>query len=436
MNKRWLTIVTSAYALLILYGSVMPWDFSAGAEELAGHWQRLWSTWPLGHGAFNSRSDELANFVFYVPLGLLVACRCAVGGASRGAACLLGFAAGAVLSVTVEGLQLFSIVRVSSMSDVITNGAGAAVGGVVGGCWGAAAWMGLSRRAGKRVGQPWALAALVLMFALAVDAFCPWVPTFSLSDIWHNVKGACVSLPQGMGMHTWDYWLVNRVGVYCVLAMLLAAWRREGRKPAWLTGALAATAFAGFEEAGKLLIAGRFNIANVAMSAAGAALGALLGWAVVGRMNTKHKLGLAWLAIFGYAAYMEWGFFDFEWSPDAMAGKMPCGVTWFPLYQDVMSGRPEDLLNFLGLLFVPAALAFVGRVYADRVGYRGLWSSPARAAFWGGMLGLALELGQFLVPGRYPATGDVLCFALGGAIGSHVAGVWQTRRRGGTMKTP
>ena len=422
MNKRWLTIVTVAYVLLILYGSVMPWDFSVGGQDVAGHLQRFWNTLPLGHGAFNSRSDELANFVFYVPLGLLVASRCVLGGASRGGACVLGFVVGTVLSATVEGLQLFSTVRVSAMSDVITNSAGAAVGGFVGACWGVAAWAGLSRRAAERAGQPWALAALVLMAALAVDAFCPWVPTFSLSDTWHNVKGACVSLLRGMAMHPWDHWLVDRVGVYCMLAMLLAAWRREGRKPAWLAGAFTAAAFAGFEEAGKLLVAGRFNIANVGMSAVGAVLGALLGWAVVGRMNTKHKLGLAWLAIFGYAVYMEWGVFDFEWSPDAMTRKMPSGAAWMPLYQDVMSGRPEDLLNFLGLLFVPAALACAGRVYTDRVGYRGLWSSPARAAFWAGMLGLVLELGQFLVPGRYPAIGDVLCFAVGGAIGSFVAG--------------
>ena len=108
---------------------------------------------------------------------------------------------------------MFSSVRVSSMADVITNGAGAAVGAFVGARSGATAWAAVSRSVAKRGGQPWALAALVLMAALAVDSFCPWVPTFSLSDIWHNIRGACLSLSRGMAMHTWDHWLFNRVGV-------------------------------------------------------------------------------------------------------------------------------------------------------------------------------------------------------------------------------
>ena len=57
--------------------------------------------------------------------------------------------------------------------------------------------------------------------------------------------------------------------------MLLASSRREGESPRWLRGAVIAIAFAGFEEAGKLALAGRFfNVANVATSAVGAVLGA------------------------------------------------------------------------------------------------------------------------------------------------------------------
>ncbi len=164
-------------------------------------------------------------------------------------------------------------------------------------------------------------------------------------------------------------------------------------------------------------------------------------------MSTKHKLALVWLAILFCIIHADWSmpdpdpsaaatpaapasaapaapaweFLACDFSPDAMAAKWPAGPQWIPLYQNVMSGKPIDLYNFLSLLFVAAALAFVGRIYADRVGYRGLWSTPARAWFWGCVLGLVLALGQLAIPGRTPATGNVLCYAFGAALGSYLA---------------
>lgn len=76
-----------------------------------------------------------------------------------------------------------------------------------------------------------------------------------------------------------------------------------------------------------------------------------------------------------------------------------------------------------------AAMAMIGRTWSDAVGYRGAWSTPARAAIWAGLFGLALELGQFLIPGRHPSPTDVLCFALGAGLGSALAGARNRRLR-------
>jgi len=48
-----------------------------------------------------------------------------------------------------------------------------------------------------------------------------------------------------------------------------------------------------------------------------------------------------------------------------------------------------------------------------------------KAALAAGVLGLALELGQFFLPARVPSATDVFCFALGGAIGAWVSVRWE-----------
>lgn len=426
MHRKWLTILTAVYALLILYGSLMPWEFAAASQHVSEHWDRAFTIWPLGHGPDNHRSDELENFVFYVPLGLLAGLRRRLGGGWAIGAVAVGALSGAVLSATVEWAQLYTAARISAMSDLILNTAGSAAGALLGVSAGPKVWRSLSRWVDAQRPNAWALAATALLIALATDATCPWVPRLAPNEIWHGLKAAAqLSLGAGLDLHTADDWLVKRVGVYCVLALLLAAWRPADRSPAWLRGAVLAAAFAAAAECGKILFS-TFNIANVALSCAGAVAALALGPTVVGKLSTKHKLSLLWLAVLAFVVHSQWrmdsGGLDFAWSEQMMSRKWPQGAGWLPLYQGATKSRPEDLFNFVALIFLAAALAATGRVYAARLGYRGLWSSPARAAFWAGTLGLVLELGQFLVPGRHPTTGDILCFAVGGAVGSLIAG--------------
>lgn len=76
-------------------------------------------------------SDVLGNVVLFLPLGFAVAG--AAGGAGRAPAARLAAAAGggAVLSVTVEGLQLLVPGRATDVDDVIFNVLGALVGAAI-----------------------------------------------------------------------------------------------------------------------------------------------------------------------------------------------------------------------------------------------------------------------------------------------------------------
>ncbi len=240
--KRNLTIAALIYGFLIFYGSIMPFDFSATAEQVRQHWDRAFTIWPFGHTEYNSRSAEIANFLFYIPLGGMIAAARAVGGRSRGGALVLGAIVGALLSVTVETLQLFcgenispkadfDADRVADMCDVIVNSAGR--------CWGrwrehwrggrcATVFAPHRRRRWKTV----ALAAVVLMIALAIDAWCPWVPMLSPSGIWGNLKRSC----WGLTLHSWDHWIISRAAVYGARSDAAGLVAQGGRKPSMAPG--------------------------------------------------------------------------------------------------------------------------------------------------------------------------------------------------------
>lgn len=72
------------------------------------------------------------------------------------------------------------------------------------------------------------------------------------------------------------------------------------------------------------------------------------------------------------------------------------------------SAVPDFLENIL--LFLPLGAALAVRRYR-------LWSS----VLFGGLLSLAIEIAQFVVPGRDPSLQDIICNTLGTFIGFRIA---------------
>ena len=115
----------AAYVLLVVYASLYPlsgWRDPGGSSLafLVAPWPRYVTAFDLG-----------ANFVGYLPYGLLCALVLRPHLAAGGAA-LLAVCSAAALSLTLETLQSFNPVRIASNLDVIANIAGAACGGLFG----------------------------------------------------------------------------------------------------------------------------------------------------------------------------------------------------------------------------------------------------------------------------------------------------------------
>jgi VanZ family protein len=115
----------AAYVLLVVYASLYPltgWRDPGGSafSFLVAPWPRYVTAFDLG-----------ANFLGYLPYGLLCALvlrpRLAAGGVA-----LLAVLSAAALSLTMETLQSFLPARIASNLDLVANIAGAASGGLIG----------------------------------------------------------------------------------------------------------------------------------------------------------------------------------------------------------------------------------------------------------------------------------------------------------------
>ncbi len=114
-------ILALAYLLIIIYASLQPfrgWRFPPA--EILGF---LTAPWPR----YITLNDVLINLVAYVPFGFLIALGLALRLGNL-AAVTLATLISALLSLAMEGAQMFLTSRIASNVDLLTNSAGALFG--------------------------------------------------------------------------------------------------------------------------------------------------------------------------------------------------------------------------------------------------------------------------------------------------------------------
>ena len=205
---RWLALAT---VLLILYGSLFPFQFSElGERGLATLLESL-------RFQPTSRGDLVANLLLYIPFGLCLVLAWPAHW-RRLAALAATVVMGTLLSLAVELLQVYAPSRVSSLTDILINALGTLAGGLI-----AIVYLELGttlRIPGVVAGRPDPVPLGVLLLWLAFR-LAPFVPTID----WQKYKDAIKPLltPELAVLDTFRYlvgWLV--VG-YTVRQL----WRRE-----------------------------------------------------------------------------------------------------------------------------------------------------------------------------------------------------------------
>jgi VanZ family protein len=359
---------------------------------------------------------------FFVPLGLLLAARWIL---ERNASRAMAFVAAAVLAIAasavVEGLQLFTLTRHAKACDLMAEAAGGVLGALLGALAARTVWSRISRRVGPvDAGRPLTWAAAVMAVLLVLDAVEPMLPVSSLSALKQNLLASRMGLREGLAEHPWYHWVVCRVGVYAAFAALLGASSRRESWRRWLLGGTLAVGFALAAEAVAPLVDSRQAVAaHVVAAACGALVGVVLGAVLSGRLSYRSKIVLAAALLLAFMAYKEWQPFTFEWNAAMINSKIPSGATWLPMASFV-SRRYwlDDVHDLLEMAVWSAAFVYIlmlwhGWLARGSVAAR-LWKGAAVAT----VLGLALELPQFLLAEREPSTTHVFLFAVGGLVGA------------------
>jgi VanZ family protein len=281
--------------VFIIYGTTIPFNFIHDQRLIAVHLARL--TWnPLiaaDTGRRVSIPDFVGNVLLFCPFGLL-----GVWALTRPrspfARALLVVALGFGLSAFAETLQLLTVDRTTSASDVLANTAGAAAGAV--------AAVLLSTIADRSLRAVWAagtltvpsffplLVATVVMLAGALE---PFDVTLDVGSVVPKLRGF-IADPIQLGVPADE-------GLSCLQHLLFGAtlvlWLEEMRiRKAETIAALVAIAVSVAAEAAQLFIGARApGLWDAGIGAAGALAGIPLGMS----FRTSRKSPAWWMGVFG-----------------------------------------------------------------------------------------------------------------------------------------
>lgn len=406
-------LLLALWCLFILYGSFIPFRFSADPEVLRHKVEHV-QVYPFVNGRKNfSVPDVVSNIALFVPLGALLATGSAGRGAPRGwwglAATSAGWAFG--FAAAIEIGQLFSPGRTASLLDVAANTAGA-----IGGATAAYVLIAAARsQPGARVvgllrAEPLLVPLGLLALALAAGSFYPFAITLDVSTAWQNLKAGQWTPFGTFGRRFWGDLLVDKVVHFALLAGLAVQSIRHlhprvaPAPRAWL----ATAGFAALLEAGKLLFAGRHpSVDNVMLAAVGGLIGATAIPLVL--RSEPLRARAPWLLLIlalALLAYAELRPFDFQMS--AVAAKIR-RIEWVPLVSYYRADPQRALFDLWQKLLLSG---FLG---CSVVWVRG---RSARAAVGAGLLvGGLLEAAQLLTAARNTSLSDVMIFALGSGLG-------------------
>ncbi|MFN5701728.1 MAG: VanZ family protein [Betaproteobacteria bacterium] len=183
-GQRSLSVMVAAFmVMLVAYASLYPfegWRWPTGVDWTSG-WQLPWPRW-------RDRADEWLNLLGYVPVGMVVAVALLRRGLNPLLALVLGMALPALLSYSMELLQMLLPRRVPSLKDWAGNTLGAAMGALLAWALHRSGWLRGARILRDRWFSGESAGALVLLLLWPVALLAPSTLPFGLGQCWDEVE--------------------------------------------------------------------------------------------------------------------------------------------------------------------------------------------------------------------------------------------------------
>ena len=426
-HLAWLAL---AWGALVIYGSLTPFEYRPRSwSEAAEILQIIADNPPI----IGSRADWLTNVLILVPigfagLGALLLDRDSL--AKRIGAILLVFSGGLVLTLVVEGAQLWFRDRYPAKADVIAQ--------TLGNFAGMGAWV--------LVGQPLAhwsrrhlhgppasrLFWLLAVYAggLAIYSLLPLDLTMRPGELWDKWQEGRIAVVPFAGWE-WNvagvYAAVRDAALYIPIGILMVQWF-GGRSlhasrllACWLWG----VAFVAAIEVAQLFVASRYSdVTDLILGSVGAGLGVALTKFWQPATEPAAKVRRPWLpalclivyALLLAAVYLE----PFELTADrAEAMQRLTAMVRVPL-EALRHGEPLGMIS--NVLRKLALFGILGWLAGETLRAADARPRPSRLAivgiFAGALVSAGIEIAQAWFPPHVPDLTDVFWGGLGGAIGA------------------
>ena len=396
------------FALFIVYSTLLPFQFSRD-PELVAHKTAVFRLNPLVRedGRRLSIPDAVQNVMLFVPFGVFGALALRGRQRSGGARIAVVAATGVGLSASVETFQLFTVDRIASASDVMTNGIGALAGALLTeAVHRRAVMMMRQHRASLWMTGPWTYVALVALGWVFVAAWQPFDLTLDVSTVAGKLRA--------LWRDPWQRGPVTDEGsatvLYALSVMIVAKWFEATRlRRPWSCAAGATAAIAVCLEASQVLVTSRMPAgSDAAVRLAGVATGmVLLPFANASRRKWPWVWSL-FSACTVAAALSAWSPFEisderqpFAWAP--LVGYY--GNNWF--------SAVSHLIELTGT-FLPFGFALAWFHVGRRPMFVTLLTTLAAASL--------VEYGQSWFIGRHPDITDVAITGAGSVLGAWLGG--------------
>jgi VanZ family protein len=413
-HLRWrsnpLVVLLVLWGLFIVYGTMLPFEFSVHDEPIEASLRRIWERpWSSG-----SRVDAVSNVLLFMPWGfLLAAWRCKCGTGYR-AATVLGLFSGFLLSGAVECAQLFTPSRTTSLLDLVTNTAGSTLGAVIGWPFARRVWPRMVGTFSQLIVQrPLTACALAFAAGLTVTALAPFDISVQVSELKTAIKNARL-IPFGPTLDgapaPVKAWLLASDLLIWMLAggLFSLAAREVGRRgdQAVLLAVVAAVGLCLAQEFMQIVIPSHgFDMTTVVMALVGSTVGA------VSLVRSGSRYARDWITpalwIWGALAVLRfWAPLNFAW-PGPPFFRPEWVVPFWSYYIRTNAAALADVIDQV-LIFIPVGVLLAA-------------GSRKRSVLQAALIGLAVasifEAGQVFIPERTAELTDALSASVGTGLG-------------------
>lgn len=409
-------VLWMAFALFIVYGGTIPFHFTSDRAVVLDKLSRVTLN-PLvspDTGRRVSIPDVVQNILLFIPFGALgvTALR---PRRSELAAIIGATALAAVLSASVETLQLFETDRTTSLSDLCANIMGAFGGAAAGATVLRVSKLALLRlRARGLVDVP---AFYPLMIVAIVLCAAAWEPFDFTLDV-----GTLVGKLRALHADPWQFVVVSDEGVevvrYAIFGLVASLWLRQlGVRSAATVAAVGGAAVAVGLEASQWIIGSRMpGLEDATVHAAGVVAGVSLSPRWPYGRSPAFWYAVLWVATAAGAALQML-------SPFAVASEHQ-PFMWMP-FANYYEHTTFDTVSHgfeLVLIYFPIGFAFAAPLRRRRTA----WIAAVIATL---LIACPLEYLQTWIAGRYGDVTDVGVAAMGAMLGTWAGGVGREQFR-------